>query len=194
VTAIDLVLASQSPRRRELLQQIGVRFAVHSADVAEIHGVGESAQEYVLRLARCKAETIAALRNDGVPVLGADTIGVCNGEILEKPADLDAAKRMLLAMSDTWHQVISGVALTDGSRLRTAVSVTEVHFRSLSEGEIESYWATGEPQDKSGSYGIQGFGAVFVESIRGSYSNVVGLPIESLVPLFSEFAIPVWVG
>lgn len=187
----DLTLASQSPRRREILSQIGVRYRVQSADIEERHTAQESPEQYVVRLAGSKAQVVAE-RLPEVPVLGADTIGVCQGQILEKPLSPEHAKAMLLAMSNTTHQVISGVALVHEGRLETAVSITDVRFRQLTEAEIDEYWHTGEAQDKSGGYAIQGLGAVFVQSISGSYSNVVGLPIESLVPLLHSFAVPIW--
>ncbi|WP_317930960.1 Maf family protein [Halioxenophilus sp. WMMB6] len=190
--AYDLILASQSPRRREILQQIGVRFCVQSADIEERHEAHEAAAQYAQRLAEEKALTVARLRGDGIPVLGADTIGVCAGHILEKPVDESHARAMLQQMSATTHQVISALAITNGEQLASAVCTTQVKFRALTDAEIARYWQTGEPQDKSGGYAIQGFGAVFVESITGSYSNVVGLPIESLVPLLQQFAIPFW--
>jgi septum formation protein len=187
-----LILASRSPRRRELLSQIGVVHSVHSADIEEIHSPVESPEEYCLRLAASKAEHVWGQLRPAVPVLGADTIGVCGDEILEKPNDFADAKRMLRAMSASVHQVISAIAITDGERTETGLSVTDVKFRELSDAEIAAYWHTGEPLDKSGAYAIQGLGAVFVQSITGSYSNVVGLPIESLVPLLIEFNVPVW--
>ncbi len=189
--SMDITLASQSPRRREILSQLGVHYRVHSADIAEVHERDESATDYVLRLASTKAQVVAQRWPDQ-PVLGADTIGVCRGQILEKPTGPEHAKAMLRAMSDTTHQVITGVAIVHQQRLLTAVSVTDVRFRALSEAEMDAYWLTGEPQDKSGGYAIQGKGAVFVESINGSYSNVVGLPIEVLVPLLKVFAVPIW--
>lgn len=192
MTDFDLVLASQSPRRRELLSQIGVRYRVASADIEEVHQAGESPEDYVLRLARTKAQVSGHNTGAAVPVLGADTIGICQGQILEKPKDLEDARRMLTLMSGRSHQVLSAVALTDGNRTETATSVTEVFFRPLTLDEIDAYWQTGEPQDKSGAYAIQGLGAVFVNAIRGSFSNVVGLPIEALVPLLSKFSVPFW--
>ena len=187
----DIILASQSPRRREILSQLGVRYHVHSADIEEVHQSHESATDYVLRLATEKAQAVAAGFTE-LPVLGADTIGVCNGQILEKPTSQAHAKSMLEAMSDCTHQVISGIAMVQGDRIATAVSVTDVLFRPLSQAEITAYWHTGEPQDKSGGYAIQGLGAAFVQSISGSYSNVVGLPIEALVPLLERFKVPIW--
>lgn len=193
MSQVDLILASQSPRRRELLEQIGVRFAVDVADVPEVHQVDESPSDYVQRLALAKAKKISERRSDGIAVLGADTIGVCNGLILEKPTDLDDAKRMLKLMAGNCHQVISAVAVVCSGRQAVGVSETSVRFKeTIDDYLIEKYWQTGEPQDKSGSYAIQGLGAVFVESIQGSYSNVVGLPIEVVTPILAQFDVPIW--
>lgn len=188
----QLVLASQSPRRKQLLEQIGVQFIVAPANVPEVYSATETPLEYVQRLALEKASFIAQQYDDSVAVLGADTIGVCDGRVLEKPTSLADAKSMLLAMSGRDHEVISAVAIVWGETKLVNTSTTLVTFRSISESEIEAYWRTGEPQDRSGSYAIQGYGGVFVEKIVGSYSNVVGLPIEILVPMFKEIGVPIW--
>ncbi len=190
---VDLILASQSPRRRELLEQIGVRFLVDAANVPEVHQQQENPYDYVCRLALAKAKMVSERRSDGVAVLGSDTIGVCHGKVLEKPSSLDDAKSMLKLMSGTCHQVISAVALVASGKHEINVSETLVTFKKdIRDDMIEAYWQTGEPQDKSGSYAIQGLGAVFVESIQGSYSNVVGLPIEVVAPMLQHFDIPIW--
>lgn len=192
----DLYLASQSPRRRELLHQIGVRHAVISAAVPEQPAAGESALDYVQRLARDKAAAgYAQLLQQQLPlapVLGADTLGLLDGDILEKPQNQDHAQRMLRQLSGRTHQVITAVALHSETQQSLRVSITDVTFRELSDTEIAAYWLTGEPQDKAGSYGIQGLGAVFVKELRGSYSGVVGLPIEATLELLQEFAVPWW--
>nr|WP_323815772.1 Maf family protein [Cellvibrio sp. NN19] len=192
----DLYLASQSPRRRELLCQIGVNHAVISASIPEQPMVGEQALAYVQRLAREKAAAgYARLLEQQLPVapvLGADTLGLLDGEILEKPRDQAHAQQMLRQLSGRTHQVITAVALHSGVQQALRVSTTDVTFRDLSDAEISAYWETGEPQDKAGSYGIQGKGAVFVKEIRGSYSCVVGLPIEATLELLQEFNIPWW--
>lgn len=192
----DLYLASQSPRRRELLRQIGVRHAVISASISEQPAAGETALDYVQRLAREKAATgYAQLLQHNLPiapVLGADTLGLLDGEILEKPCDQTHARRMLRQLSGRTHQVITAVALYSPARQALRVSTTDVTFRELSDAEITTYWETGEPQDKAGSYAIQGLGAVFVREIRGSYSCVVGLPIEATCELLQEFGVPWW--
>ena len=191
-----IYLASQSPRRAELLRQGGVPFTQFSVDILEEHQRGESADAYVVRLAQekaqagwrhCQTEGLVSL-----PVLGSDTVVVCDEQILEKPADLHEAQQTLQLLSGRSHRVLSALAIVFGSRCEWAIAATEVTFRRLSSVEIERYWATGEPCDKAGAYGIQGLGAVFVESISGSYSNVVGLPLETTVPLLKIFDVACW--
>lgn len=192
----SLYLASQSPRRRELLQQIGVSHQVVSADVIEVPRTQESPSNYVQRLAREKAEAgLASVRHLALPakpVLGADTIVVINNEILEKPQSPAHAAEMLRKLAGTTHQVMTAVAMAADNKCEIKLSVTDVVFRPLSEQEIAAYWQTGEPHDKAGGYAIQGLGAVFVQQIRGSYTGVVGLPIEQTVLLLDEFAVPYW--
>ncbi len=192
----DLYLASQSPRRRELLQQIGVRHALISANVPEQPAPGENALAYVERLAREKAAAgFAELLRQQMPVapvLGADTLGLIDGEILEKPRDKAHAHRILRQLSGRTHEVITAVALHTHNHQAHRLSVTRVTFRELQDEEIAAYWETGEPHDKAGGYGIQGLGAVFVKEIQGSYSCVVGLPIEATCELLREFNVPWW--
>lgn len=197
----SLYLASQSPRRRELLQQIGVSHHVVSADVIEVPRTQESPSHYVQRLAREKAEaglvSVKRLALTPKPVLGADTIVVIDNEILEKPQSPEHAADMLRKLAGTTHQVMTAVAMVadDGlaeKRCEIKLSVTDVVFRALTEQEIAAYWESGEPRDKAGGYAIQGLGAVFVQQIRGSYTGVVGLPIEQTVLLLDEFAVPYW--
>lgn len=192
----DLYLASQSPRRSELLRQIGVRHAVISASIPEQPAAGETALDYVQRLAREKAAAgFAQLVQQQLPlapVLGADTLGLLDGAILEKPRDQAHAQQMLRQLSGRTHQVITAVALHSSTQQALRVSITDVTFRELSDAEIAAYWAMGEPQDKAGSYAIQGLGAVFVNEIRGSYSAVVGLPIEATCALLREFGVSWW--
>lgn len=195
-TLPSLYLASQSPRRRELLQQIGVRHQVISADVIEVPRTHESPSDYVQRLAREKAEagyaSVKRLQLDAKPVLGADTIVVINNEILEKPRDAEHAAAMLRQLAGATHQVMTAVALVSEDTQAIKLSITDVVFRALAEDEIAAYWLTGEPRDKAGGYGIQGLGAVFVQQIRGSYTGVVGLPIEQTIELLQEFSVPWW--
>lgn len=191
-----LYLASQSPRRRELLRQIGVDHEVLSVAVTEQPLAQESAQDYVQRLAREKAcAGVSRLSMESLksaPVLGADTIVVCAGEILEKPRDQIHAATTLRALSGQTHQVMTAVAIADETRHEVLLSTTEVSFRPLSDAEIAAYWRTGEPQDKAGGYAIQGLGAVFVRELRGSYTGVVGLPLEATMDLLQSFGVPWW--
>ena len=189
-----LYLASGSPRRRELLAQIGVPFTPRIVPVDECVLPGESAEAYVERLAREKALAALAtleLAADAV-VLGADTAVVLDGRILGKPADLNDSRAMLQALSGRSHQVLTAVSLVGGGREAARVVSSDVSFRPISEAEIEAYWASGEPCDKAGSYGIQGLAAVFVSQLRGSYSAVVGLPLCETAELLGEFGIACW--
>ncbi len=188
---IDLYLASQSPRRRELLTQIGVRFTTLSVDVPEQRREGETPEFYVTRLAQDKAQAGAGVKQDK-PVLGSDTIVVLNGKVLEKPASAEEGITMLLALSGQVHQVMTAVCLHHNGREQVRLNTTSVRFRSIQLQEAQRYWRTGEPADKAGGYGIQGLGAVFVDSINGSYSAVVGLPLLETSQLLHVFRIPVW--
>ncbi len=192
----DLYLASQSPRRRELLTQMGVDFDTLSVDVVEQRQPGETPADYVERLARDKALAGRDALDEGgaaaIPVLGADTIGVCSGEVLEKPRDQAHAAEMLRMMSGRRHEVLTAVALCLGTRVEACLVRTSVQFRELSENEISAYWHTGEPLDKAGGYGIQGLGGAFVERIEGSYSAVVGLPLAQTADLLNRFGVPWW--
>ena len=190
---IDLYLASQSPRRRQLLEQIGVRFSVKVAQINEDILANEPPENYVQRLAEEKANVIWTSLSDELkrPVLGADTAVCLNGEILGKPDSKSAAIAMLKALSGQEHQVYTGIALI-GERKSVCVNVTTVRFRKISDSEIEKYWASGEPEDKAGSYAIQGYAAAFVAHISGSYSGVVGLPLYETAQLLAEHNIPIW--
>lgn len=172
---IDIHLASQSPRRRELLAQIGIRHDVVAVAVDENTRPGEAPAEYVLRLALAKARAGRALRSDR-PVLGADTAVVTDDEVLGKPRDRSDGIAMLARLSGREHRVLTAVALV-GEREETRLSVSHVRFRAVEAAEAAAYWATGEPADKAGGYAVQGLGAIFVESIAGSYSGVMGLPL-----------------
>ena len=185
-----LILASRSPRRADLLTLVGARFDVAPADVDETPLPDERAEAHVLRLAEAKARAAAARRDDwGDPrgdketlILGADTIVTLDREILGKPADRDLAVRMLRSLSGRVHEVWTGLFLYDPAHARGVGEAVRsiVKFARLSPEDIESYVATGEPLDKAGAYAVQGYGAVFVEAIEGSYSNVVGLPLGHL--------------
>lgn len=174
---VPLILASASPRRSALLLGAGIEFERCPADIDESRLPEEVPDDYVVRLARAKAR--AAWRA-GTRSLGADTVVVLDSAVLGKPRDAPEAERMLASLSGRSHRVLTGVALFDGTTVETHCEVTEVQFRKLTATEIASYVATGEPLDKAGAYAIQGGAAKFVERIDGSYSNVVGLPIEAV--------------
>jgi len=183
MTSSDLILASASPRRRELLQQLGYRFRVVASDVDERWQEGDaSVADHAIRLAREKA--LAA--PDGAVVLAADTVVHLAGEVLGKPADRAEALATLARLSGREHEVITAVAVCSGGRLAEAVSRTRVWFRDLSEAERIAYWDSGEPADKAGSYAIQGLAAAFITRIDGSYSGVVGLPLFETAALLAQ--------
>jgi septum formation protein len=185
-----VILASNSPRRRELLAQIGMTFLVAPANVDESLRDGETPKDYAERLALDKARAVASGRKEGV-VIAADTIVVVGDAILGKPTDAADARHMLSVLSGREHEVITGLAVVDAATGRSAArtSVTRVWFRDLSDREIAAYVATGEPLDKAGSYGIQERGALLVERIEGCYSNVVGLPLSLLGEMLREFGV-----
>lgn len=184
---ISLYLASGSPRRRELLTLLGVPFDVILTDMEEQRHEGETAQDYVCRLAKDKARAGVALARQDRPVLGADTIVVLNGQVLEKPNDEQHAAQMLAALSGRQHQVMTAVAIADRQDILCRLVVTDVTFRTLSPQDIRDYIASGEPMDKAGAYGIQGKGGCFVRSITGSYHAVVGLPLVETHELLTDF-------
>ncbi|WP_428944375.1 Maf family protein [Pantoea sp. FN060301] len=183
---VSLYLASGSPRRRELLTQLGLRFERLSTQIEEQKLPDEEAEAYVRRLAREKAQAGVAVAERDLPVLGADTIVVLNNEVLEKPAD-DAAAAMLAKLSGQTHRVMTAVALADRHQQLECLTITEVTFRSLTAEDIAAYVASGEPMDKAGGYGIQGLGGNFVRKINGSYHAVVGLPLVETAELLSHF-------
>ena len=189
-----LYLASGSPRRRELLGQIGVPFTTLPTVIDETPLPSEPAVDYVRRLACAKAQVgLASLAAPGAAVvLGADTSVVLDGRILGKPQDRADALAMLAALSGQTHEVLTAVALANSQRCEVRVVSSQVSFRTLSTAEIEAYWASGEPQDKAGSYAIQGLGAVFVADLHGSFSAVVGLPLCETAALLADFGIPCW--
>ncbi|MEW5248115.1 nucleoside triphosphate pyrophosphatase [Microbulbifer sp. 2201CG32-9] len=192
-----LLLASASPRRAQLLAQIGVPFCQRPVALVECRHPSESARAYVLRLAREKAEAGRQWLSAGEAdwVLGADTLVLAEGgEVLEKPRDLADFHRMMALLCGSEHRVLTAVCLADSGRSDCQLAETRVCFRSLGRAQIDAYWRTGEPQDKAGGYGIQGRGAVLVEAINGSYSNVVGLPLETLAPMLEQAGIHYWQG
>lgn len=194
-TSINLILASASPRRAELLSQIGVQYSVCSADIDESVLPEESPSEYVGRLAQEKAKAILSAHVDNV-VIAADTSVVLNGQILGKPENKDHAVDILQSLSGRVHDVYTGVAVCQMQQgeieVLTEVIKTQVAFFPLALEQIQRYVATAEPMDKAGAYGIQGKGAVFVESIEGSYSNVVGLPLAQTAQMLAKFNVPIW--
>ena len=189
-------LASASPRRRQLLKQIGVSFQVLNVEIDESAGAGEAPFAYVTRLAAAKAT--AGLRQSEArgsparPVLAADTAVVIDGEILGKPLDGEDAQRMLRLLSGRTHEVLTAVALATASGLAARVSRSEVTFRAIGAAEARDYWDTGEPRGKAGGYAIQGYGAVFVADMRGSYSGVMGLPLYETAEFLRSAGVSLW--
>lgn len=184
---ISLYLASGSPRRRELLTQLDLQFERLITHVEEQRQPEEAAEAYVRRLASDKARAGVAVAPQDLPVLGADTIVVLNGEVLEKPQDAAHAAAMLSKLSGQTHQVMTAVALADTQRELDCLVTTDVTFRKMTAEEISHYIASGEPMDKAGAYGIQGLGGNFVRKINGSYHAVVGLPLVETGELLSHF-------
>jgi len=188
-----LRLASASPRRRELLAQIGVPHLIAPAHLDERLLPAESPREHVQRLARDKA--LAVWRpGDALPVLAADTVVVLEERIYGKPRDLGEALATLGALSGRTHTVLTAVALASAGAVTSALSESRVTLRALSRAECEAYWASGEPADKAGGYAIQGLGAVFVAALSGSYSGVMGLPLYETGQLLRAAGVPLWVG
>lgn len=188
-----LFLASTSPRRRELLAQIGAPFSLLNVNIDESLLPGESAEIYVQRLAREKADAgFAALGDDSACVLGADTSVVLDDQVLGKPADRDEGLAMLAALSGRAHRVLTAVALRNRDACEVRLVASDVHFRLIGAEEAEAYWDSGEPCDKAGGYAIQGWGAVFVSQLQGSYSAVVGLPLCETAQLLDAFGLKRW--
>jgi septum formation protein len=192
----DLHLASASPRRRDLLTAMGLRFTFGGADIDETAVAGEAAGEMVLRLAIAKSRTVFDAGNYAVPVLGADTVVVLGDRVFGKPVSREDALDMLASLSGRTHKVLTGVAVTTRSGHETAISSTDVRFREISSDEAAAYWQSGEPAGKAGAYAVQGLGGIFVRSISGSYSGVVGLPVYETAHLLHRagIALPVLPG
>ena len=184
-----LLLASQSPRRANLLEQMGLTFEVQPADIDESPIIGEDAMAYVDRLAKKKAQHHW---RSGFVHLGADTIVVLDGDLLGKPKNEQHAVETLMRLSGRSDEVATGVAVFDGEQVRSTVVVTTVTFRDVQIEEAERYWATGEPADKAGAYALQGIGGIFVVSIQGSYSNVIGLPMAETQQLLVSMGLNTW--
>ncbi|MCF6202431.1 MAG: Maf family nucleotide pyrophosphatase [Methylococcaceae bacterium] len=192
----QLILASASPRRKELLDQIGVRYIVHPVDIDETPNQAEVAKDYVIRVAAEKSKTCFDAVDSSLPVLAADTSVVIDGQVLGKPKNEAHAKEMMQLLSGRTHIVYSAVSLRSSDRKPEtrhfqALSLTEVSFRKITSTEIEGYWQTGEPQGKAGGYAIQGLASIFVQSINGSFSGVVGLPLFETAALLSKQGIKI---
>ncbi|MBI3773843.1 MAG: septum formation inhibitor Maf [Gammaproteobacteria bacterium] len=190
-----IYLASQSPRRRELLSQIGVVHEIIAAEVDENPLPSEAPEVYVIRMALAKARAGASrLTTRKLPVLGADTSVVLDGQILGKPRDQVDGIAMLQRLAGRSHQVLTAVALVDPEDLEhaaTRLSISSVSFRQIDDAECQAYWQTGEPADKAGGYGIQGYAAIFIQHLEGSFSGVMGLPLFETAELMQEFEIDI---
>lgn len=186
---MKIVLASQSPRRKELLGRMGLEFVTQASKIDESAFDGLEARDLVATLSREKAQWIARQLDGETLVIGADTVVVRDGAALGKPKDAEDAVAMLLSLSGRDHQVCTGVTVCRGDRVLTQVEETQVTFRDLTEAEVRQYVSTGEPMDKAGAYGIQGLGGLLVEGIRGDYSNVVGLPVCRLGQMLKDFGV-----
>jgi septum formation protein len=184
-----IILASGSPRRHQLLDMLGIPHQVDPSDVPEVPAPGEPAERVAVRLAGEKATQVAA-RHPGTPVLAADTVVALGSRLLGKPASAAEAGRMLAELSGREHRVVTAVALAHDGRVEQRHDVTRVWFRPLTPQTIEAYVATGEPMDKAGAYGVQGYGAVLVERIEGDFFSVMGLPVRLVVELLEVAGVP----
>ena len=187
---MNLILASQSPRRRELLGLTGLDFTVRVADIDETMDPGKAPFDEVARVSRMKAQAVA--RKPGDVVIAADTIVVCEGKVLGKPRDEEDAFRILSLLSGRDHEVMTGMTLLRGDEIVTHTEVTKIHFRQLHPDEIRAYIASGEPMDKAGAYGIQGGAALFADQMEGDYYNVMGLPVCRLAMILRSLGLPIW--
>ena len=187
---MELILASQSPRRRELLERLGLHFTVRAADIDETMDPGKPPFDEVARLSREKAAAVAAGAPETV-VVAADTVVVLEDRVMGKPRSEDEAAEMLRRLSGRPHQVMTGMTVRRGTWAESGTVVTDVHFRPLSEAEIAAYVATGEPMDKAGAYGIQGLASIFVDRLDGDYYNVMGLPLCRLCGMLRRAGVPV---
>ena len=186
MTGLDLHLASKSPRRREILAALGLRFTFGGAGIDESVKPGEAFPDLVVRLAAAKADAVFDAGDYAVPVLGADTVVVVDDQVFGKPQSKEHALSMLTALSGRTHRVLTGVAVRTCERSATSFSETSVRFREIDPDEAAAYWQSGEPDGKAGAYAVQGVGGVFVESIEGSYSGVVGLPVYETAVLLKD--------
>ena len=193
MSSLLLILASASPRREKLLRQLGVNFVSEPQNIIEEKRIDESPEKFVKRMAEEKASSAFGKRKENdIVVVASDTIVVCDKRVLGKPKDKSDGIKMLLTLSNKTHRVLSAVTVANTLRYKSTVSETSVSFREISEIEAEYYWDSGEPEGKAGGYAIQGCGAVFVQSINGSYSGVMGLPLFQTAQLLSEFGINSW--
>lgn len=188
---MNLILASQSPRRQQLLQQMGLTFTVKVADIDETMDPSQPPEKQVAEVSARKAAAIAAVSDPEDVIIAADTIVVVDNTILGKPQNEDDARAMLRMLSGRSHRVMTGITVCRGDDTVSHTEITEIRFRRLSDKEIEAYVASGDPMDKAGSYGIQNAAAVFVSGLRGDYFNVMGLPLCSLTVLLRRFGVTV---
>ena len=187
---MNLILASQSPRRRELLGLTGLPFVVRAADIDETMDPSRDPFDEVARVSRLKAEAVARKPED--VVIAADTIVVCGGEVLGKPRNEADAFHILSLLSGRHHEVMTGMTVVCGDKVITHTEVTKIHFRELHPEEIRAYIASGEPMDKAGAYGIQGGAALFADEMVGDYYNVMGLPVCRLAVILRSLGLPIW--
>ena len=187
---MNLILASQSPRRRELLGLTGLDFIVRVADIDETMDPEKAPFDEVARVSRMKAEAVARKPED--VVIAADTIVVCEGKVLGQPRDEADAFRILSLLSGRHHEVMTGMTVVRGDEVITHTEVTRIHFRQLHPEEIRAYIASGEPMDKAGAYGIQGGAALFADQMEGDYYNVMGLPVCRLAMILRSLGLPIW--
>ena len=186
---MQVILASASPRRLALLQQIGIEATVCPADFDEVSGSAVQAEDVVLANAVGKCQAVVKIKGDSLPVIAADTVVVAEGVILGKPQDAEDAVAMLKQLSGKTHKVLTGIVVSYAGEMLAEVCETKVVFRDLTDEEIKNYVATGEPLDKAGAYGIQGKGAVLVEKIDGCYNNVVGLPLTRMQLILAKLGV-----
>ncbi|GAC1376323.1 MAG: nucleoside triphosphate pyrophosphatase [Aquirhabdus sp.] len=184
-TELNIILASTSPRRKELLEQVGLQFNSVVIDIDESIVAGETAADYVVRLAREKAQAVVPQFSEHTLIIAADTTVTVDGQILGKPIDQNDAFSMWQLLSGRTHQVMTGVAVAYVGEIKTDLVITDVEFLPLSEAQMKNYWNSGEPIGKAGGYAIQGLGAAFIPRINGSYSNVVGLPLVETLALLT---------
>ena len=186
-----IILASKSPRRRELLEKLGLSFTVMTEDVDETMDPARALEDEIQRVSERKARAVQNLADPEDLIISADTVVCVDGRRLGKPSDEDEARAMLRLLSGRAHTVVSGLCLLQGPRCETGAVTTTLHFRSLSDREIDAYIATGEPMDKAGAYGIQGLASIFVDKLDGDYYNVMGLPLCTLAAMLRGFGVNV---